>query len=158
MNPKMVVATIVLTLGSAAPVLAEDFEVQMLNRNADGQVMVFEPAFLHIQPGDTVTFVPTDPSHNAETIVGMLPEGAEPFRGRINEEISVTFEQEGLYGYRCTPHFAMGMVGLIKVGDAAENAEAVQSVNLPPKAKERMIPLIEEALSDDASGAEAGNS
>jgi len=32
--------------------------------------MVFEPALLKNAPGDTVTFVPTDKSHNAESIKG----------------------------------------------------------------------------------------
>ncbi len=139
----------ILALGSIGPVLAEDFEVQMLNRDADGATMVFEPAYLHIQPGDTVTFVPTDPTHNAETIAGMLPEGAEPFKGRINEEFTVTFEQEGLYGYKCTPHFGMGMVGLIKVGDSMDNLDAAQAVNMPPKARERMAGFFEQALAPD---------
>ena len=38
--------------------------------------MVFEPSFVKIAPGDTVRFVSTDKGHNAETIKGMLPEGA----------------------------------------------------------------------------------
>ncbi len=55
----------------------------MLDQGPDGQMMVFEPSFLKIEPGDTVTFVPTDKSHNSETILGMIPEGAEAWRGKI---------------------------------------------------------------------------
>ena len=47
----------------------------------------------------------------------MIPEVAEPWKGKINEEITVTFTQEGIYGYKCQPHFGLGMVGLIQVGE-----------------------------------------
>ena len=73
--------------------------------------MVFEPAFVKIAPGDTVKFVSTDKGHNAESIKGMLPEGAAPFVGKNNEDIAVKFEQEGVYGIKCLPHYGMGMVG-----------------------------------------------
>ena len=45
----------------------------------------FEPVALKIEPGDTVTFVSVDPGHNAETINGMIPEGAETFRTAIGQ-------------------------------------------------------------------------
>ena len=46
---------------------AADHEVQMLNKGAKG-AMVFEPDLIKAMPGDTVTFVPTDKSHDAESI------------------------------------------------------------------------------------------
>ena len=61
---------------AGAAAAAEDHEVKMLNKGSDGEIMVFEPAFLKVAPGDTVTFVPTDPSHNSESIPDMIPEGA----------------------------------------------------------------------------------
>ena len=88
-------------------------------------------------PGDTVTFVPTDRSHNAESIDGMLPDGAEPFAGKMNKEISVTFDQEGVYGVKCNPHYAMGMVALVQVGEAG-NLEAAKGVKHPGKAADRI--------------------
>lgn len=120
----------------AAAAQAEDYEVQMLNSGEDG-LMVFEPSYIHVQPGDTVTFVPTDPSHNAESIPGMLPEGAEPFKGEINKEISVTFEEEGVYGVKCMPHYGMGMVGVVQVGEAT-NLEEASAVSHPGQAAKRM--------------------
>lgn len=113
---------------------AAEFEVQMLNKGADGATMVFEPAFLQISAGDTVKFVPTDKGHNAETIKGMFPEGGNEFKGKIGEEFSVTFDVEGAYAYKCLPHFGMGMVGMIVVGEAPANLEALQAVKVPPKA------------------------
>ena len=85
----------------------------MLNRGEKGP-MVFEPDFLEIAPGDRVRFVPTHKSHNAATIDGMVPEGVEGFKSRINEEFETGFEQPGFYGIKCSPHYGMGMVMLIK--------------------------------------------
>ncbi len=129
-------AAIVLAT-TALPALAAEVEVKMLNRGEDG-TMVFEPSLITIAVGDTVKFVPTDKSHNAETIPGMLPEGAEPFKGRISQEISVTFTVPGAYGVKCLPHLAMGMVALVVVGDDPANLEAIKTTKVPPKARERL--------------------
>lgn len=124
--------------------LAAEFEVQMLNRGEAG-AMVFEPALIRIAVGDTVRFVPTDRSHNAETIPGMLPDGAEPFKGKINEEIAVTFSVPGVYGIKCLPHLAMGMVALVVVGDGPPaNLDAARAAKVPPLAKKRLDPLFAE--------------
>lgn len=127
-----------LALGAliATGALAETHEVTMLNRG-DAGAMVFEPAFLQIAAGDTVTFIATDRGHNAETIEGMIPEGAEPFSGRINEEISVTFDVDGLYGIRCTPHFAMGMVMTIAVGEEVAVPDDFLAGRIPRGALQR---------------------
>jgi len=144
-------AAAALTAGLAAvPAFAADHEVKMLNRGAAG-VMVFEPAFLEVQPGDSVTFVPTDRSHNAESIDGMLPAGAEAFKGAMNKAVTVTFEAEGIYGYKCKPHVAMGMVGVVVVGDPSGNLAEAAQAKLPGKAKKVMAGLLEEAESKVAA-------
>jgi len=139
MFAKLLAAAMVSAIAFAAQ--AETHEVQMLNKGAKG-MMVFEPDFIAAEPGDTITFIPTDRGHNAETIKGMIPEGAETFRSKINEEFSVTLEEEGIYGIKCTPHLGTGMVMAIQVG-APGNLEEAKQVKLPGKAAERM----EEALS-----------
>ena len=137
----------------SAPALAADHQVQMLNKGTDGQAMVFEPAYLKIAPGDTVTFVATNPTHNSEAIPGMIPEGAEAWKGKMNEEITVTFAEPGLYGYKCMPHYGMGMVGLIQVGDEPANAEQAQTVKHPGRAAQRMAALFEEVGGTDTADA-----
>lgn len=129
---------------TAGPAIAADHEVLMLNRGEAG-AMVFEPAFLKIAPGDSVTFVPTDRSHNAESIAAMAPPAAAPFKGKINEEITVTFNEEGVYGYKCLPHYAMGMVGVVVVGDAAVNLEVAAGAKHPGKARTVMAELLQKA-------------
>jgi len=121
-------------LGSSA--FAETFEVQMLNKGSNGERMVFEPSFVQAAPGDTIKFIATDRGHNAETAKGMIPEGSEGFKGKINEEIEVTLETEGVYGVICKPHYAMGMVMTVAVGDVAA-PEGFLEGRVPKKAKAR---------------------
>ncbi|WP_299723459.1 pseudoazurin [uncultured Tateyamaria sp.] len=127
-------------VGSAG--FAETFEVQMLNKGSDGERMVFEPAFIQAAPGDTIKFIAADKGHNAEISKGMLPDGADAFKGKINEEIEVTLTEEGVYGVICKPHFAMGMVMTIAVGDA-EVPDTFFEGRVPPRAKARFDAQLE---------------
>lgn len=122
----------------AAPAMAADHEVHMMNKGAAG-TMVFEPAGLKIAVGDTVSFLPTDKSHSVESIPGAAPEGATLFKGKMNQPITVTFDKPGIYGIKCQPHLGMGMVAVVIVGDEAPaNLETFNAVKLPKKARERM--------------------
>lgn len=59
MRKTMTLATIAVFVGLTSPALAAEIKVKMLNRGTEG-VMVFEPALVKIEPGDTVKFVATD--------------------------------------------------------------------------------------------------
>ena len=110
---------------SAVTSSGEQYEVRMLNQGADG-VMVFEPSVLQVQLGDSVTFKAENPGHNAASIEGMIPDGADPWDSGISQDITVTFNEEGTYVYQCTPHLMMSMVGVITVGDANSNLAMVK--------------------------------
>ncbi|MFQ3324906.1 MAG: pseudoazurin [Pseudomonadales bacterium] len=103
-----------------------EHNVKMLNNGSDG-FMVFEPAVLSVEVGDTVTFVATDMSHNSASIEGMIPEGAATWSGLNSTDISVTFDKAGVYAYECTPHAMMAMVGVINVGQSKANLAAVKA-------------------------------
>jgi len=133
-------AAAMLTVGFASPALSETFEVKMLNRGAKG-IMVFEPDVVKIKPGDTVRFVSTDKGHNAATMRQMWPEGAEPFTGKISQDVEVTFKTEGVHGIQCTPHLAAGMVAVVVVGEP-KNLEAAKAVKLPGIAGRRMTEIL----------------
>ena len=128
----------------AGPALAANHEVQMLNKGAEG-AMVFEPDFVSAAPGDTIRFVPTDKGHNVETIKGMTPEGAEPFKSKFNEEFTVTLDKEGIYGVKCAPHYGMGMVALIEVGEPV-NLDAAKAIKQTGKAKAAFAELFGQAV------------
>ncbi len=121
--------------------------VEMLNKHPDDakQRMVFLPNMLVVEAGDTVTFTGTDRGHNSEVIKDMFPEGAG-WKGKINEDISVTFDTPGFYGYKCTPHFGTGMVGLVVVkGDGMmDNLEAAQGAKLRGQSKKRFAEIWEQ--------------
>ena len=97
----------------------------MLNAGKEG-MMVFEPAVLSINKGDTVKFVATDLAHNSSSVEGMIPEGAEPWVGAMNQDIEVTLTEEGVYVYQCTPHNMMAMVGVIKV-ESSSNINSIRA-------------------------------
>ncbi|MTH46271.1 pseudoazurin [Intestinirhabdus alba] len=104
-------------LALTATAFAQTHEVLMKNRGSAGP-MVYEPDYLEIQPGDSVKFIRKHRSHNAASIAELSPAGYQGFVGKIDEEIEVKYDKAGFYGIKCTPHYAQGMVMLIKVGDA----------------------------------------
>lgn len=140
----MFVRSFLLMLTSALvtpAALAEVHEVKMLNRGADG-AMVYEPDHLRIAPGDSVRFVPTQASHNAASIPGLLPAGADAFKSKLSQPYEQTFSVPGLYGIQCIPHLAMGMVMVIQVGDTGTDKVAVPD-SLAPRAKARLVAQLE---------------
>ncbi|MDI1266601.1 MAG: plastocyanin/azurin family copper-binding protein, partial [bacterium] len=75
-------------------------------------------------------------------IKGMLPDGSTSFVGKLGEDIEVKFEQAGVYGIKCTPHYGMGMVALVVVGTPA-NEEQARAVPQIGKAKQVFAALFE---------------
>lgn len=104
---------------------AKNYEIKMLDIDQNGQTMVFDPGYIHINVGDSVTFVPTHKSHYVQSKV--IPSGSEHFSSELDEEKTFTFNHEGVYIYVCPPHQMMSMVGIIQVGNAV-NIEEVKKV------------------------------
>lgn len=118
---------------------AAEHEVKMLNKGTEG-MMVFEPSVVQIAPGDSIHFIATDKGHNVESIEGMIPAGAAPFKGEMNQDLTVTFDQPGVYGVKCKPHYGMAMVGLVVVGEPVNKAN-VAAVEQKGKAKKKFEAL-----------------
>ena len=110
--------------------------VKMLNQGAEG-VMVFEPAYLRINPGDSVTFKATDAAHNSASIPGMIPENAQVWDSGLSKDLTVSFNEPGIYAYQCTPHVMMAMVGIIQVGDDISNLNSIK--NMAEKVKSSFV-------------------
>ena len=108
-------------------IVSANHEVKMLNQGPTG-VMVFEPAVLKINIGDSVTFESTDAAHNSASIPGMIPSSASSWNGGLSQNITVMFDVAGIYGYQCTPHSMMAMVGVIQVGDDKSNLDSAKAV------------------------------
>ena len=146
MRRRLVAALVLAAVAMAGGAMAAEVEVKMLNRGTEG-VMVFEPALVKIAPGDTVKFVSTDKGHNAETIKGMLPDGGTSFVGKMGEDVAVKFDQAGIYGVKCAPHYGMGMVAMVVVGTPA-NEEQAKAVPQVGKAKQVFATLFERLASN----------
>lgn len=108
-------------LFGSAFLFGKEYEIKMLDLDEKNNSMVFEPAFLHLELGDTVKFLPINKGHSVESKI--IPEGAKHFMGELDKELTVTFDQEGIYIYVCPPHALMNMVGMIQVGKAINLAD-----------------------------------
>jgi len=140
MKNGLLVAATFAAIMAAGTAYAADHQVQMLNKGEQG-AMVFQPNFIEAAPGDTVTFVPTDKGHDAVSVDGMIPDGAQGFKGEMNKPVTVTVDKEGVYGVKCAPHYGMGMVALIVVGQPT-NLEQAKTVKQPGKAKKVFAELL----------------
>jgi len=103
---------------------AAEYNVKMLNYGEAGS-MVFEPSFLRIQSGDTVTFIPTDLGHNTRSFLTPKPE--KTWNSTLGETFSITPQTEGIYVYYCSPHLVMAMMGMIQVGEPKNFEQAKES-------------------------------
>jgi pseudoazurin len=137
-----------LVAGAAA---ADEHVVEMLNKGPDGDAMVFEPAVIHVEPGDTVTFIPVDRGHNVESVRGALPDEVAPFRGGMNQEFTIEIAETGVHLVKFTPHFGMGMIALIVSGDDFSNLASVEASLRPRKARQRFVTYLAEARGDAES-------
>ena len=132
---------ICLSLLIASPAIASDVTVEMLNRDADGNRMVYSQEIVEIAVGSTVKWVPTDKGHNVEIIAS--PNDMK-FKSKNGKEASVTFETPGIYYYWCTPHKGMGMIGLVVVGGDTSNKEQISKAKAIGKSKKKLKALLEQ--------------
>lgn len=112
-----------------AVIHAADYEVQMLDFGTEGG-MVFEPGFLAVEPGDTITFRPAASGHFVRS--ARVPDGVKEWRSALDEAYTVTVDKSGVYVYYCPPHLTMAMVGVIQVGDVSASeafTEEMKSFN-----------------------------
>jgi len=131
------------------PAAAETYVIEMRTHAPDGRRFVFQPDLLRIEPGDTVHFVAADKGHNVASVDGMIPDGARPWKGRLSQDLEVTFDVPGIYGFRCIPHYAMGMVGLIVVGDAPANLQQARTKPHAGRARVNFARLFERLEAGD---------
>ena len=130
--------TVSLVLALAAPALAEDMTIDMLNKREDGAKMVYSEDIARIDVGDTITWVPTQKGHNVEFIAG--PDGWDaPKKSKLGKEYAYTFDTPGVYLYQCTPHKSMGMIALVVVGDGDND---VSGTKVGGKSKKKLKALL----------------
>ena len=98
----------------------------------------------HVDVGDTIEWLPKNEGHNVEFLGGpninTLPE-----KSKLNAFYSVTFDLPGLYLYQCSPHAAMGMIGIVVVGGDTSNMDAIKGKKVTgSKSKKKVKKLLSE--------------
>ncbi len=123
-----------VTAEQAEPAITETEDVTPAAENAEAEVHIvtaqglkFDPLVVKIQPGDTVAWE-NMPTHDTQSMEGLIPEGAEMWHSKMGANYERTFSQEGIYVYKCTPHFGAGMGGAVIVGKPV-NLEAIQAAD-----------------------------
>jgi len=111
---KFTIVTLCLLLCSGF-VNAKEHTVKLLTQGSNGKMMVFEPMFIKISVGDTINFIPSDASHNAQSF--SAPSEKSTFETPYGKSAKVTFTENGAVLVKCLPHFALGMVAVIQVGE-----------------------------------------
>ena len=142
---KLLLSAALIVVSSAAA-FAETIEIQMLNVNEAGDKMVFSQELIRAELGDVIKFVPTDKSHNAQSVKNALPDGQKKFKGKMNKEVEYLVTEAGLTAVVCQPHQTMGMVALIVVGNDLSNAQDILDAGVRGKGKIKIAALIEEAI------------
>jgi len=97
------------------------------------QGLKYSPLVSVIAVGDTVAWENMS-SHDTQAIEGLVPEGVEMWHSSMGESFQRTFMQEGIYIYKCTPHWGAAMGGVIIVGNPV-NLDAIKSASVKGAAK-----------------------
>ena len=123
----------------STPSFAADIAIEMLNKDANGNKMVFSQEVVKIEVGDTVTWLPTTKGHNVEMISSP---SKMKFKSKNGKEAKITFDTPGIYYYWYTPHKGMGMIGLVVVGNDLSNMDEVASAKARGKSKKKLKKLL----------------
>ena len=123
----------------STPSLAADMSIEMLNKDSNGNKMVYSQEIVNIDVGDTVTWLPTSKGHNVEMIAS--PNGMK-LKSKNGKEVKITFDSPGIYYYWCTPHKGMGMIGLVVVGGDLSNIDDIASAKAIGKSKKKLKSLL----------------
>ena len=125
----------------SAPALAADMTIEMLNKDVDGNKMVYSEEIARVDVGDTITWSPTTKGHNVEMIAS--PNNMK-LKSKNGKEVQVTFDAPGIYYYWCTPHKGMGMIGLVVVGGDTSNKDQIAKAKAMGKSKKKLKKLLGE--------------
>ena len=120
-------------------VIAENHTIDMLNKLGKER-MIYSKKVISINLNDDITWKSVDKGHNVEFIG--LPKGASKYKSKISKEAKYTFSKPGIYLYQCTPHKALGMIGLVIVGNDKSNLDKIKKVRVYGKSKKILKSLL----------------
>ena len=118
---------------------AENFTIEMLNKLGK-EKMVYSEKIISIKINDEITWKSVDKGHNVE-FIGM-PDGVSKYKSKISKDAKFKFTKPGVYLYQCTPHKAMGMIGLVVVGNDKSNLDKIKKIKVYGKSKKLLKNLL----------------
>ena len=136
--------TLAMLVAMAIPAVAEDVTLEMWNKDPEDKKrkMVFSEEIVTIEPGQSITWLASDKGHNVQMIAG--PKGVDlPGKSKISKDVTLSFDDPGVYVYVCTPHATMGMIAMVVVGDDMSNLDDIKDVKIRGKSKRKMKELLE---------------
>lgn len=107
-------------------------EIEMLNKLGK-EKMVYSIKVAKVDQNDKIIWKHVSKGHNVE-FIGM-PKGVKKYKSKINKKAEYEFKIPGIYLYQCTPHKAMGMIGIVLVSGDKSNLEEIKKVKLYGKSK-----------------------
>ena len=120
---------------------AKTIEIEMLNKLGK-EKMVYSVKVAKIDVNDKIIWKHVSKGHNVE-FIGM-PKGVKKFKTKINKKAEFEFKIPGIYVYQCTPHKAMGMIGIVVVGGDNSNLDKIKKVKLYGKSKKIFKKLLKD--------------
>jgi pseudoazurin len=115
-------------------IAAVDEVVHMLNVGPTGSRFRYDPMLSEIAVGGKILWKATTKGHNVEFMV--TPNNIK-FKSKLHKSAGFTFTTPGIYTYKCTPHVAVGMIGVVVVGNDLSNmTEAFDDAAYYGQAKE----------------------
>lgn len=141
--PLKVLTLITFLILSVTNIKAETFEVSVSG-------ISFEPEIMTIQPGDTIKWKGMQ-GHSTSMIEELSPSEVMAWDSPIGQDYQNTFNETGIYIYKCKPHSSLGMAGAVIVG-TPNNLDDLREASLNHDHKELVNQAIERAenqLSDD---------
>ena len=133
--------TVMAILFISTSASAADMTIEMLNKDANGNKMVFSEEIARVDIGDIITWIPTAKGHNVEMISS--PNDIK-LKSKNGKEVKISFDKAGIYYYWCTPHKGMGMIGLVVVGNDTSNIDQIAKAKAMGKSKKKLKKLLAE--------------
>tara|TARA_B110001450_G_scaffold145448_1_gene135953 strand:- start:983 stop:1417 length:435 start_codon:yes stop_codon:yes gene_type:complete len=138
-NKILSIITILAITSISSLAIAQNYTIDMLNKLGKER-MVFSKKIISINLSDDISWKSVDKGHNVE-FIGM-PDGVKKYKSKISKDANFKFTKPGIYLYQCTPHKAMGMIGIVIVGEDKSNLDKVKKVKVYGKSKKILKTLL----------------
>lgn len=141
MSIKFLILILFTFLASVSSSFGKTLEIDMLNKLGK-EKMVYSIKVAKIDVNDKIIWKHVSKGHNVE-FIGM-PKGVKKYKSKINKKAEFEFKVPGIYLYQCTPHKAMGMIGIVIVGGDKSNLDKIKKVKVYGKSKKILKKLIKD--------------